>query len=239
MWDQTTSWSTLEAAVAGDRSAMDRFYRSYHAPVLNSVRRWGRRRGVGDPDLEVMAQDFLSKHLLEKHALEKADAAKGKLRAFLQALLRNHIREVARAHGRRTKREEGVEDPTLLPDEDLQLVREDDVDWAGNLLRLALETLPADQRELLELRCGVGHGDREEMKPSELAVHYGTTVQAIYDRLKVAKQRALEAVEREIRATIDLEYASKSDEQAELEIVKGHLLDVAPHLYVSEEALGE
>lgn len=141
------------AAGEGAAGALEDLAERYRAPILAFVRRAGRR----PEDAEDLTHDFFI-FLVESKALGKADARRGRFRAFLATALRNFLANEA---DRRRARKRGGERLHLPLDVDaaggaLAGKRGDDPaaafdrNWASCLLARALERL---RREVSAKAC--------------------------------------------------------------------------------------
>jgi RNA polymerase sigma-70 factor (ECF subfamily) len=98
----TTSWTLIARLQSPDadtaRRALDELCAQYHFPLYCVI----RRRGLAHHDAEDALHDFLAK-LLRLETFAEADAAKGRLRAFLGTALARFLANWHRDHAARAR----------------------------------------------------------------------------------------------------------------------------------------
>lgn len=158
----------VEAAQAGDRDAWCWLYRRFRPSALAAV-----RRVVHDPhEAEDVVQQAFAK--LPRVIGRYAPRAGVPFSAWLLQLVRNQAID----HLRRRRE--------TLPDDAL-----DEAPYeapAPSALRIAIDTLPRDQREVIVLRHLVG------LSPGEIAAHLGrseSSVHGLHHRGRAALRREL------------------------------------------------
>lgn len=156
-----------------DLSTLEALYDTYHRQAIGLA--YHLLGDLGDAE-EVAQEAFLAAW----RAGHTYDAARGSTRTWLLALVRNRAIDVLRARTRRpiTQMDEGFDraDGTDVPAQ-----AEASVD--GAMAREALEDLPPDQREVIELAYfgGLSH--------SEIATHLATPLGTVKGRIRLALDR--------------------------------------------------
>lgn len=181
-WEQLAAYHARLAARAagGDQRAFVALYRDLYPTLARFV---ARRAACPSDAEEVVARAF--HRLLE--ALPRLDPARGTVLGFTLAIARNALADEARARragGREPLGPEALERSDGRPGADDRLLERE------RLLAVArlLDGLPAETRELLELRFGDG------LRHAEIAALTGASEAAV-------KQRVSRAV-RELRAAL-------------------------------------
>jgi RNA polymerase sigma factor (sigma-70 family) len=136
---ESTRWSQIRGAAAGQPVARDGFVQSYE-PVLRAylLARWGG--GPLRPEVDDAVQDVFVECFRAGGALEKADPTRGSFRAFLYGLARNIARRHEEKQGGR--REGQAPSPSAF---EAVPVDEDSVShaferaWARSVMRQAAE----------------------------------------------------------------------------------------------------
>jgi RNA polymerase sigma-70 factor (ECF subfamily) len=206
MWApfQTTIWTAIRAAVAGQSTAVAEFVRRYRAAVAGYI----RARGYSAEDAEDLTQEvFLN--IYRHQLLERADRTRGPFRAFLLSITRNVLRNSRRIR-RAAKRGRGLAPLSLdaLPHAEGVLPAPPDPDfdrhWVDNLIRLAL-----DQLWLTHPRCSevIALLVDEELSYEETARRLGMEVKRVDNLYQQARRRLSAFVRREIAG-----YCSSGDE---------------------------
>ena len=168
----------MEAAKRGDRHAWEAAYVAYGRGLMGFL---VLRLGDRDDASEALSETFLS-------ALEKIRTLRGgadAFRAWLFRIARNVATDRMRARGRVSLQADSGETVDLLlpgPDDRL-LAAEDAVE-----VRAALDTLPADDREVVWLRVCAGLSSEE----------VGRIVGKKPGAVRMQQLRALEAMAREL-----------------------------------------
>lgn len=158
---------------AGDDTALATIYDQYGALVFGIARRMVGNDAAVDVSQEVFAA------LWDRP--ERFDAAKGSLRTFLAMLTRRRCIDHLRRHGRREANERRASDPPLatVPNVDEAALAM----LAAEHVRTALERLPAQQREAIELAYMEGLTFRE------VATRTGAAEGTAKSRIRLGLQR--------------------------------------------------
>lgn len=172
---QTTDSALVERMKAGDESALSTLYDRYSAMLFGLLMRILKEREAAE---EVLQDLFLQ---LWRNA-GQFDASRGSLPAWLMVMGRN--RAISRLRGRRDREvmeeKEGDYANTFASAQNV----EDDASRAelARSLTAALATLPAEQRQALELAYFEG------MTQSEIAARTGTPLGTVKTRVRTAMQ---------------------------------------------------
>jgi len=167
----------MKAAQAGDSDAYVQLMREITPRIRNVVR--SRRSFLSSDDIEDLVQDVL----LSVHVVRATYDPERPFMPWLIAITRNRLADAARRYARHAAKELVVDDlDVTFFDENAKFNSDEFGDREA--LRVAIEGLPAQQRnaiEMLKLR---------EMSLKEAAAASGTGVGA----LKVATHRAMNAL---------------------------------------------
>ena len=102
----TTEWGLIQAARTENRTrrraAMERLASRYWKPIYCYL----RKRGRTDQDTKDLTQGFFAEVMLGRQLFRKADASRGRFRAFLLSALNRYVAEVHRASAARKRRPE-------------------------------------------------------------------------------------------------------------------------------------
>jgi RNA polymerase sigma factor (sigma-70 family) len=172
----------LGAAQRGDAVAYAELLRLITPRIRQIVRR--RRGFAGGAEVEDLVQDVL----LSLHTVRATYDPARPFAPWLFAIVRNRLADGARRYGRTSRRETSLDEPGVTfaePEANLDL--DGLADAAA--LREAVRTLPAGQRQAIELL------KLEELSLNEAAEVTGTSVGA----LKIATHRALATLRRTLR----------------------------------------
>lgn len=230
-WGSATQWSMVLGAVAAHDTARvqeswRRLVERYRAPITSAI----RRATGGSGDAEDLVAEFFS-YLFEHQVLAKVRPDAGKLRAYIQAVLRNFLQQ-RRRRSRGALDLDDVEAPAD-PGADRAAERADESEWAAHVLRLAiagmLQRSPRDG-DLLLRYYGISwpepHTPRAPETREALASAAGLSLAAL-DQATHRARRALRAcLERELRETVD----GAGAYEAEAELVVARLLEAHPGL---------
>jgi len=171
----------MRAAQTGDRDAYVQLLREISPRIRHIVR--SRRPFLTAEDIEDLVQDVL----LSVHAVRATYDPKRPFLPWLVAIARNRLADAARRYARNQAQEVQVENLAVtFSDESAKFSKKAYGD--PEALRLALDSLPAGQRnaiEMLKLR---------EMSLKEAAAAGGTSVGA----LKIATHRAMNALRKKL-----------------------------------------
>jgi RNA polymerase sigma-70 factor (ECF subfamily) len=134
---ESTCWTQIRAAAAGDAGERDRFVRRYEPAVRAYLAaRW--RSAPGSPDLDDAVQDVFLACFRPDGVLERADADRpGGFRAFLYGVARTVARKAEERQARRKDRAPGDLDFDRVPADDESLAHVFDRAWAKALMREA------------------------------------------------------------------------------------------------------
>ena len=139
MGTESTWWSEIRGAAAGDASARNGFVRRYE-PLIRAylAARWGR--GPLRGDLDDTVQDVFLECFRDRGGLEKADPEKGSFRAFLYGLVRNVARRLESKHAaRREAPPVAASDVESIPEDDESVTKAFERAWAQTVMREAAE----------------------------------------------------------------------------------------------------
>ena len=219
----TTSWTLIARLKSPDAAealrALDDLVAQYHFPLYCAI----RRRGLAHHDAEDALHDFLAK-LLRLDAFAEADAAKGRLRAFLCTALARFLSNWHRDHADRN-REVSLDAPDLRgesspPDADaryLALLLPDhetpeqlfDRQWARALIerveqRLAAQYSERGKTELFTTLAPVLHsgGSLRGEDTTRLAAVLGLSESGLRSALHRFLKHYCELLEAEILQTV-------------------------------------
>lgn len=205
----TTRWSMVlaagDAATPG-RAALEWLCASYWPPLYA----WLRRRGHAAAQAEDLIQGFFVE-LLERQIVVKADAARGRFRAFLLGALQNHVSN-QRAREQAEKRGGGRKALPLACDALESQARFDPADpdtvdawfardWATAVLAAAMERVRAEYAadgrfatfDRLRLFLAYdGHAGTQAQAAADLGISEGAVAVAVH-RLRSRLRSALRA----------------------------------------------
>lgn len=229
-----TRWTLVAEVQAGGsvgERALNELCQLYWYPVYAFV----RRRGAPPADAEDLTQAFFAK-LLERENFARAEAAKGRLRAFLLSTLKQfridqHRRDRAQKRGggvlplsidAARAEERYHREPADLEDPECLFERR----WALALLEEAFARLETDYRTAgkhdlyLSLRPFLTLGDHAESY-AEIAARLGMTAGAV--------QVAAHRLRKRYRAALEAVIAETLDDPAETEAELRHILLILAH----------
>ena len=229
-----TRWTLVQRLKSPDaataRRALDDLCAQYYYPLYCYI----RRRGLDRDDAQDALHDFLAK-LLRLHTFEEADAARGRLRAFLVTALQRFLLNWHRDHANRQR--EVPLDLALPADDPEKRYRDErftdaetpervfDRKWGQELLESVLRRLGQDYatrgrtalfdtlRPVLLTGGSLRGGDS-----AQLAATLGMSEGAV----RVALSRLLG----EYRAVLDDEVSQTVESRDEADAEIGHLLSV-------------
>lgn len=230
-WGMTTQWSMVLGAVAADdksrvQVSWRRLVERYKDPIRRAIQR-GIGGAAGSEDL---VDEFFS-YLFEHNVLAKVRPQAGKLRAYIQVVLRHFLH-----HRRRDQRAWQELDEANAPGAsaaDLAAERDDEAEWASHVLRLALAGLmrrAARDGDVLLRYYGIAWPDvdvaRAPQSREEIAADLGITLAAVDQATYRARRTLRSCLERELRETVD----NADDHASEVELVGKRLLEAYPGL---------
>jgi RNA polymerase sigma-70 factor (ECF subfamily) len=171
-----TDEELMAAYVAGDQAAFAELFQRYSPLLLRSL-----RRQLGN---EADAAELVQQTFLQLHRARHDFAPERRLRPWLMTIAFNLRREHFRRRGRRP--EAALEVEPIAPD------RGDPVERAGEAARLraALATLPAGQREVIEMHW------LDELSFTEVAEITGLSLSAVKVRAHRGYKLLRQALER-------------------------------------------
>lgn len=195
----STSWSIVLGAAAGQPSERERFSRTY-GPVIKSylAARW--RVPFDDPEVDDGMQEVFMQIWKPDGALRSVDPSRaGGFRAFLFGIVRNVALMIERSDRRRRRRvatESALggepvvsKGPTSSEVFDRAFVEAIAREARGRVVqRLAAKGASIDHARVLEMRYADG------LPPREIAARLEVPVEAIYEGLRRAKAEYREAV---------------------------------------------
>jgi RNA polymerase sigma-70 factor (ECF subfamily) len=228
-WGAPTEWSMILGA--GDdrnrgrlQASWERLVARYREPIRAAIAR--KVRG----DAAEIADEFFA-YLFQHRVLDKAAPARGRFRAYVQAVLRRFLLGRAR----------GAKPAALLEDDvaaagapaDARAEVEDERAWAEHVLQIALTQVavrsPRDAEVLVRsygIAWGGLAGSGTAQSRAEVAAALGLTPNAV-DQANHRARRLLRArIEAELRETV----VGAGDLDAELEVMVRRLLDAHPGL---------
>jgi RNA polymerase sigma factor (sigma-70 family) len=189
----STSWTVIRGAAAGDRCACDQFVRRY-TPLIRDclASRWRGRPHLAD--LEDAIQDVVVKCLEPGGPLERADPGRPNgFKAFLKGVIFNVARQYEDRRARENGRLAGApSDLEQVPDDEASQSHHFDRNWARALMREAAERQAERASEAgpeairrVELLRLLFH---EGLKIGEVATCWGIDVKVLYREHTTAKQ---------------------------------------------------
>ncbi|MCI4355493.1 MAG: sigma-70 family RNA polymerase sigma factor [Thermoplasmata archaeon] len=170
----------------GDRSAFDELYKRYAAPAYGLAYRLTGQ--------QILAQDVVHDAFMALwRAPEAYDPARGAFRTFFLSLVHHRAVDTVRREERLRKRQERASNLEPTHDED---VAEDVVDEAflgdrRREVREALQTLPPEQKQVLELAYFQG------MTQVQIAEKVGIPIGTVKTRTLAAMKKLRRALYRE------------------------------------------
>jgi RNA polymerase sigma factor (sigma-70 family) len=171
--------------LAGDRGAFDDLYRRYSPPAYGLA-----YRITGQ---QILAQDVVHEAFLALwRAPEAFDPARGAFRTFFLSLVHHRAVDTVRREERLRKRQERASNLETLVDEDVAEDVVDAADIAGRRIEIhsALETLPPEQRQVLELAYFQG------MTQVQIAEQIQIPIGTVKTRTLAAMRKLRRALER-------------------------------------------
>lgn len=213
---KTTHWSIVRQALDLDedtaRQALAALCDTYWYPLYAYI----RRSGVKPHDAEDLTQSFFCR-LLKSNFLASADPAKGKLRSFLLACLRNHLAD-ERDHALAQKRGALLVsfDPDLAEEryrneagDDLAPDRLFQRRWALSMLEHTMELLALEFRDagrekvFAALRPFLGFGPEPEKSYEEISRSLGIPVGTLKNQVHRLRDRWCEMLFEQVGMTLD------------------------------------
>jgi RNA polymerase sigma-70 factor, ECF subfamily len=170
----------------GDRAAFDELYKRYAAPAYGLAYRLTGQ--------QILAQDVVHDAFMALwRAPEAYDPARGAFRTFFLSLVHHRAVDTVRREERLRKRQERASNLEPSHDED---VAEDVVDEAflgdrRREVRAALQTLPPEQKQVLELAYFQG------MTQVQIAAKVGIPIGTVKTRTLAAMKKLRRALYRE------------------------------------------
>ena len=208
----TTRWSLLAQATihggARQAEALAEFYRRYHQPVADFI----RRRGADRAQAEDLTQGFFV-HLIESSTLQRADPSRGRFRAFPRGALPSFLaRDRTRLEaGKRGGGEVPLSIESLTPGAGEPTVPAGvaeafDREWARDLLARARHGLATEWRGEPEALAVLMHflpGAVETPPYAQAAETLGWTLARLKTEVFRLRQQFRERVRAEVALTVD------------------------------------
>jgi RNA polymerase sigma factor (sigma-70 family) len=170
---------------SGDRGAFDELYRRYSAPAYGLA-----YRVTGQ---QLLAQDVVHDAFMALwRAPEAYDATRGAFRTFFLSLVHHRAVDTVRREERLRKRQERASNLEPLADEDVAegVVEAANVAVRRGEVRAALQTLPPEQRQVLELAYFNG------MTQVQIAGHIAIPIGTVKTRTLAAMRKLRRELER-------------------------------------------
>jgi RNA polymerase sigma factor (sigma-70 family) len=186
---ESTAWSTIVAAGAGEQSARERFARTYGGVIRAYLAaRW--RLPLASPEVDDGTQEVFVQCFKPDGALHRVDPhGPARFRSYLYAVVKHVADRIERGNGVRRVPQEGAHGLDDLARDEATLSRAFDRAWVGAVTREAwlrmAAGLGADERDrlrILDLRFQAG------LAPAEIATQLGLDVTDVYQQLRHAKR---------------------------------------------------
>jgi len=200
-----TTWSTVLRAQDGSPQALGRLLERAWKPIYFYI----RRRGSPVEEAKDLTQEFLA-HFIEKGLVERVDAARGRFRTFLLAILRNFLQNERRKE-RAEKRNPGRPPGDFeAAEKDLAghgIAEPDEIArraWALDILALSTAHL-REELGPAAFAAVRSHLAAAAKRPSyeETAKEHRLTVTDVRNLLHRARTRLRELVTQEILQTVE------------------------------------
>lgn len=178
--DSRTDVELLRLIAGGDRPAFEELYRRYARSVLGmALRRIGDRGRAEDAAQDTFASVWRS--------ASRYDPSRGRPASWLYAVARNAI-----VDGLRRRPDPTVADPPDIATGDPGPADAAETEWVSWRVHRALETLPENERSLVELAYWSG------MSQSEIAEYVGLPLGTVKTRTRAALGRLANELEGEL-----------------------------------------
>ena len=178
--DARTDAELLGLIAGGDRLAFEELYRRYARSVLGiALRRIGDRGRAEDATQDTFASIWRS--------ASRYDPARGRPTSWLYTVARNAI-----VDGLRRRPDPTVSDPPDIATSDPGPADVAETEWVSWRVHRALETLPENERSLVELAYWSG------MSQSEIAAYLGMPLGTVKTRTRAALGRLADELEGEL-----------------------------------------
>ena len=179
--DSRTDAELIGLVAAGDHGAFEELHRRYARPVLGiALRRMGDRGRAEDATQDTFASLWRS--------AGRFDPTRGKATSWLFTVARNAI-----VDGLRRRPEPTVDDPPEIPEPGPGPDEAAESEWVSWRVHRALETLPDQERTLVELAYWSG------LSQSEIADHVGIPLGTVKTRTRSALRRLADELGDELR----------------------------------------
>lgn len=179
--DPRTDAELLAQVADGDHGAFEELHRRYARSVLGiALRRIGDRGRAEDATQDTFASIWRS--------AARFDPTRGKATSWLFTIARNAI-----VDGLRRRPEATVSDPPELPATDPRPDDAAESEWVSWRVHRALETLPPQERPLVELAYWGG------LSQSEIAERLGIPLGTVKTRTRAALHRLADELGEELR----------------------------------------
>ncbi len=214
---QTTRWSVVNRSLSADPDAAFRALATLCEGYWYPLYVFFRRSGKSAEDAEDLTQGFFAK-LLEKQTLAGADREKGKLRTFLLACARNHLRD---DHDRVVAEKRGSGNVVSIdaasaetryaaePRDDLTPDRLFQRRWALTILESSLASLRVEwtgqgKADLFAaLRPFLGFGPEPEARYEEVCARLSMPLGTLKNHIFRLRQRWRELLFEQVADTLD------------------------------------
>jgi RNA polymerase sigma-70 factor (ECF subfamily) len=178
--ESRTDDELLALVAGGDQRAFEELHRRYARSVLGiALRRIGDRGRAEDATQDTFASVWRS--------AARFDPSRGKATSWLFTVARNAIID-----GLRRRPEATVDDPPELPATDPRPDEAAEREWVSWRVHRALETLPAEERSLVELAYWSG------LSQSEIASRVGIPLGTVKTRTRSALRRLADELGEEL-----------------------------------------
>jgi RNA polymerase sigma-70 factor (ECF subfamily) len=179
--DSRTDAELIGLVAHGDHRAFEELHRRYARPVLAiALRRMGDRGRAEDATQDTFASLWRS--------AGRFDPTRGKATSWLFTVARNAI-----VDGLRRRPEPTVDDPPDTPEPGPGPDEATESEWVSWRVHRALETLPDQERSLVELAYWSG------LSQSEIADHVGIPLGTVKTRTRSALRRLADELGDELR----------------------------------------
>ena len=232
---KSTRWTIVRQLQDPDetkaKEALSLLCETYWNPIYAFIRRSGSKA----QDAEDLTQGFFC-HLLEKNSLASADPAKGKLRSFLLACLKNYLGD---QHDRSSAKKRGA--ALLVPFDSVlaeECFRDETVDhlspdllfqrrWALSSLEKSMKLLEEEfadsnkEQVFAALKPFLGFGPEPEKRYDEIAVELGIPVGTLKSQVHRLRERWCVILFEQVGMT--LENPSPENIKSELQELLGYV----------------
>jgi len=204
-WGGATDWNLIrqasgQASGAEHDVAWRKLVKRYDVPVRRTLRRLLR----GDPSADEATDEFFS-YLFRERILPKADPEQGRLRCFMQGVVRRYVQWWRRASSM-PRGLADIDEVDVGSDGDGEAgesEREEEMLWAEAVLGHALERVESASRRDAELLVRFyGLGGQPAASGQQLAEALGLSTNAVHVALNRARERLEAALLAELREMV-------------------------------------